>query len=80
MVNRIEGEKVIGLKQTIKSIKNGEGKCLYIAKDADTKLISPVIQLAKERSLQVTYIETMKELGTLCGIEVGSAVALVLEP
>ncbi|MGY0373533.1 ribosomal L7Ae/L30e/S12e/Gadd45 family protein [Clostridium sp. JNZ J1-5] len=80
MVNRIEGEKVIGLKQTIKSIKNGQGKCLYIAKDADAKLISPVIQLAKERSLQVTYIETMKELGALCGIEVGSAVALVLEP
>lgn len=78
MIQRIEGEKVIGLKQTIKHIKDGRGQCLYIAKDADEKLINPVIELAKEESLQVIYVETMKELGILCGIDVGAAVALIL--
>lgn len=77
MVNRIEGEKVIGIKQSLKSIKSDRGKCLYVAKDADVKLTTPVIKLANEKSLQINYIETMKELGVLCGIEVGAAVALV---
>ncbi|MFU0824312.1 ribosomal L7Ae/L30e/S12e/Gadd45 family protein [Clostridium sp.] len=78
MVRRIEGEKVIGLKQTLKHMKNGKGQCLYIAKDAEEKLTSPVIELAKEKSIQIVYVETMKELGVLCGIDVGASVALIL--
>jgi len=79
MVNRIEGEKVIGIKQSLKSIRSGRGKCLYVAKNADMKLTTPLIKLANEKSLQINYIDTMKELGVLCGIEVGAAVALVTE-
>ena len=78
MVSRIQGEKVIGLKQTTKHIKSGQGKCLYVAKNAETKLTSPIIELAKRNLLEVTYVDTIKELGILCGIEVGAAVALVL--
>lgn len=79
MVNRLSGRKVVGIKQTIKALKNGEGRTVYIAKDADNKLISTVEELSMEHSLEVVYIETMKELGKLCGIDVGAASALVLE-
>lgn len=79
MVNRLSGKKVVGIKQTIKAIKNGEGRTVYIAKDADNKLIKTVEELSMEHSLEVVYVETMKELGKLCGIDVGAASALVLE-
>ena len=39
MVDRLVGKKVIGIKQCTKAIKNGEGKVLYVAKDANDKLI-----------------------------------------
>lgn len=78
MVERLIGNKVIGIKQAAKAIKSGEGKILYVAKNADTKLIDPIISLANENSIEVLYIETTKELGRLCGIEVGSAAALLL--
>lgn len=79
MVNRLEGKKVVGIKQTIKAIKSGSGSVVYIAQDADTKLVQSVEKLAIEQSLRVVYIETMKELGRLCGIEVGAATAIVLK-
>lgn len=79
MVNRLSGKKVVGIKQTIKTIKNGNGKIVYIAKDADNKLINTVEELAIDHSLEIVYVETMKELGKLCGIDVGAASALVLE-
>jgi large subunit ribosomal protein L7A len=79
MVNRLAGKKVIGVKQTLKSIQNGQGKIVYIAKDADSKLIEPVEKLAINASIDLVYIETMKELGRLCGIEVGAATALILK-
>ena len=79
MIDRLLGKKVIGIKQSTKAIKNGEGVVLYVAEDADSKLINPLVQLAKDKGLEVNFIETMKELGKMCGIEVGSAATLMLE-
>jgi large subunit ribosomal protein L7A len=79
MVDRLLGKKVIGLKQSVKGLNNGLGKTLYVAKDADDKLTQPIIELAKTSGVDVVFINTMKELGKLCGIDVGSAVTLILK-
>ena len=78
MINRLSGNKVVGVKQTVKSIKNGKAKTVYVANDADEKFIQPVIQLAQENSIEVININSMKELGKLCGIDVGAATCAVL--
>jgi large subunit ribosomal protein L7A len=78
MVDRLQGKKVIGIKQSVKSLKNGEGKILYVASDAEGALVKPVIELACALNIEVKYIDTMKELGRLCGIDVGAAVTLVI--
>lgn len=79
MVYRLEGNKVVGVKQTIKAIKSGVVKIVYIAKDADNKLLQSVKVLVDENSLELVYINTMKELGKLCGIDVGAATAAILK-
>ena len=79
MVQRLAGKKVIGVKQTTKAIKNGEGKTLYIAKNADLEIIEGLENLCKENALNIIYIDTMKDLGKLCGIDVGAATALLYE-
>lgn len=79
MVYRLEGNKVVGAKQTVKAIKNGSVKAVYIAKDADNKLLQSVKILVDENSLELVYINTMKELGKLCGIDVGAATAATLK-
>lgn len=79
MILRLEGNKVVGVKQTIKAIKAGTVKTVYIAKDADDKFIQPVRLLVEEESLELVYIDSMKELGKLCGIDVGAATAAVLK-
>lgn len=79
MVSRLEGRKVVGIKQTIKTIKNGNGRVVYIARDADVKLVQTIEKLSIEKSLEIVYIDTMKELGRLCGIDVGAATAVILK-
>lgn len=79
MVERLAGKKAVGIKQSTKAIKNGEVKAVYVAEDAETKLIEPVIKLARENSLEIHYVHTMKELGKLCGIDVGAATAVILK-
>jgi len=79
MVGKLIGQKVVGVKQTLKALKNDQGTVLYIAKDADTNITEPILKLAKVNSLQIIFVDTMKELGNLCDIDVASAAALLLE-
>ncbi len=79
MVTRLTGEKVVGIKQTAKALKNNLGSKLYVAKDADMKLLEPILKIAADKSLEIEEIDTMKELGVLCGIDVSAATALIIK-
>ena len=79
MVNRLLGKKVIGVKQSLKSMKNGFGETLYIANDADNKLIVPLIEYADQFNVSIQHVDTMKELGKMCGLQIETAAALKLK-
>lgn len=79
MITKLEGKKVVGIKETIKMIKNNQCEKVLIAKNAETKIIKPLVDLAENKSLNIEYIDTMKDLGKLCGIDVGAAAAAVLK-
>jgi large subunit ribosomal protein L7A len=79
MIYRLAGNKVVGVKQTVKAIKNNKAKTVYIAKDADDKLIQSVKVLIDDNSQEVIYVDTMKKLGKMCGIDVGAATAAILK-
>jgi len=70
--------KVVGAKQTRRALRDGKAVIVFLAKDADPALTEPIEALSKELGVEVEWIPTMKELGTTCGIAVGSAVAAVL--
>ncbi|MNM29086.1 Ribosome-associated protein L7Ae-like protein [compost metagenome] len=79
MIDRLIGKKLIGIKQCAKAMKNGSGTKLYVAKDSDERLILPLIELATEKNIQINYVDTMRDLGKMCSIEVGATSALMLE-
>ena len=79
MLDKIVEKKVIGIKQCLKFIKLGKGKVLYVANDADARLISPLIELAEKENIKIVEISTMKELRLMSGIEVKSAASLIIE-
>ncbi|MGM9973640.1 MAG: ribosomal L7Ae/L30e/S12e/Gadd45 family protein [Clostridiaceae bacterium] len=79
MVDRLQGKKVVGVKQATKALKAGLGMTLYIAENADAKVIQPLKELAHEKNVEVVLIDTMLHLGKLSGIEVGSAATLILQ-
>jgi len=69
---------VVGVKQTTRAIQQGRAKEVFIARDAEQRVVEKVIQLCQEAGLPITYVETMRELGEACGIDVGaSAVAII---
>ncbi|WP_078415004.1 50S ribosomal protein L7ae-like protein [Priestia abyssalis] len=71
-------EVIVGTKQTVKALKNGRVKEVFVAKDANLEIIQKVIQAATELQTPICYVDSMKKLGKACNIEVGaSAVAII---
>ncbi len=69
----------VGTKQTIRSIEEGKVSEVYVAIDADAKITTKVVQLCKKYHIPFEYVDSMKQLGKACGIEVGAAMAAALK-
>ena len=71
-------EKVTGLKQTRRAIAAGHAARVYLACDADPRLVEPVRAGCQLARIPTVTEFTMAQLGRVCGIEVGCAAATVL--
>ena len=66
-------EKVIGVKQSRKAIREGRAKRVYLACDAE-----PVAASCAEAGIPVETDYTLSQLGQACRISVGASVVAVL--
>lgn len=72
-------KKVTGAKQVTRALKNGSARRIFLAEDADPRVTEPVASLCTEQGVALEAVPTMLQLGTACGIAVGSAVAAIVE-
>jgi len=71
--------KTIGTKQTLKAIAKGTAKMVFVALDAEEKVVREVLRECQEKAIPVVRAESMAVLGKACGIEVGAASAAIVE-
>jgi len=72
-------KKTVGTKQTQKAVEKGQTRVVYVAKDAEERILSPLLRLCKEKGVEVVMVDSMNELGRHCGIKVGAASAAIIE-
>jgi len=71
--------KTVGAKQTLKAVERGHAQAVYIARDAERRVVEPVTAACRIRGIPVMEVESMQVLGKLCGIDVGCACASLLK-
>ncbi|WP_094549364.1 ribosomal L7Ae/L30e/S12e/Gadd45 family protein [Petroclostridium xylanilyticum] len=71
-------KKIVGIKQAVKAAQNGNVRKAFIAKDAEEKVVGSFKQICSSNSIEIEYVDSMKELGKACGIDVGAAVAVIV--
>jgi large subunit ribosomal protein L7A len=70
--------KTVGLKQSIKAVEALKAKQVFIAEDADERVVARIKELCIKNNIPIVYVDTMKQLGKACNIDVGAAVACLL--
>ena len=73
-----QAKRVVGLKQTVRSIQENDVKKVFLAKDVSPNIYDKIVSLCSEKNIEVEYADTMKQLGNICKIDVPAAVAAIL--
>ncbi|QQY79420.1 large subunit ribosomal protein L7A [Keratinibaculum paraultunense] len=71
--------KVVGTKQVKRALSNGDAEIVYVAKDADKRIVEDIIKACEEKEVELVYVSSMKELGKACKIDVSAASAALLK-
>lgn len=80
VLERLRGAefRAVGSNQTAKAIEKGRAQVVFVAKDADRRVVEGVLAAARDRGVEVMEIASMRELGRACGIAVGASAAAIL--
>jgi len=70
---------VVGAKQVTKLLERKQAEVVYIAKNAEDRVVRRILEMAKEQGVELVMVESMKELGEACNVEVETATAAVLK-
>jgi large subunit ribosomal protein L7A len=69
---------VIGTKQAVKALKEGNAQEILVASDAEQRLTAKVVEEAILMEIPIHYVDSMKKLGKTCGIELGAATVAII--
>lgn len=73
------GTKAIGIKQSLKAVEADNVKLVFVARDADEKITCSLQELCAAKTVEIVFVDTMKQLGKACGIEVGASAVCLLK-
>jgi len=76
-LTQLQSQLIIGTKQTVKAINNGEVSEVFIAKDADQHIIDKVMDSINKMNVPYTLVDSKKKLGKACKIEVGASTVAI---
>ena len=71
--------RVAGVKQSGKAVREGRAARVFLARDADPAITEPMEEECAVRGVPVETEFTLAELGRACRISVGAAVAVILK-
>lgn len=72
-------KRTVGAKQTLKAVEKAQSKVIYWAADAEGRVVEPILRVCSGKNIPTIKVESMKDLGKACRIEVGCAIASITE-
>ncbi|GGB11496.1 50S ribosomal protein L7ae-like protein [Macrococcus hajekii] len=70
---------VVGLKQTLKTLKEHRASSIVIAQDVHIHLLTDVLVQAQQQQIPIEFSDSRRELGNRFGIQVKAMIAAYLK-
>jgi len=72
-------DRVVGIKQTMRAVREGAAHIVHLATDAEERVTVPLRLECEAAGIETVCTQTMRELGDAFGIAIGAAAAAVLK-
>lgn len=70
---------VTGSRATLKAIEKRQAEAVFLAADAEKRVVQPLRDACAEQGITVTEVASMQELGQAARLQVPAAAAAVLK-
>ena len=80
MHQEVESKVIVGAKQTLRLLEDGSIQEVLIARDADSYVTRQILEVARNQSVPIQYVDSMKRLGKEYGVSIGAATVGILKP
>lgn len=70
---KVQRLRTVGVSTTLKALQRGQVIEVFLARDADRRVINPVLALCKGRGIKVNWVDCQEALGKACGLPVGAS-------
>ena len=71
MISDLEKSRLqAGFKQVIRAINENKAQKVFLALDCDDSICRQIKSLCEQNVVNLTEVNSMRELGTMCNIEV----------
>jgi large subunit ribosomal protein L7A len=78
-VLRLARLRTVGLRQTMKAVQKGLAQTVFVAGDADERIMKELLGACRAGGVAVVEASSMSALGKACGIDVGAAAAAIVK-
>ncbi len=75
----VDISKVIGMKQTLKAVKEGKATKVILADDTDESIKKSIIECCEQHHILIERVETKVGLGKASGIDRAAAVIAIIK-
>lgn len=76
---RSAANRAVGTKAVLRALAAGTAVRVYVANDSDTFLYQKIVRAVEAAGVRLVRVESGKELGKACGLQIGSAAAALLK-
>ncbi len=76
---RSAANKAVGTKAVLRALTAGTAARVYVATDSDTFLYQKIVRAAEAAGVRMVKVESGRELGKTCGLQIGCAAAALLK-
>lgn len=76
--NLQNSNKVVGLKQVRRAVEDHTAVKVFLANDVAPDIYDKIVDLCNSNGVEIEYVDSMRQLGNACKIDVPAAVAAII--
>ena len=61
--------RTVGTSSTMRAVERGLAAEVILARDADRRVLNPLIALCREKGVKISWVDCQDALGAACGLQ-----------